>query len=224
VPQSRLRSSSLCAIDSRGHGSSLRGALKAGNSRGRAHYWRHSFKAGKTTLKGNVIRSLVDGTPFLDRYAVAPIARNVVDCDFEMSESQINDWYGAYGIQNTDRVIVAAMRGRAAAFNPLHPDGRAELVKTLQRLDCAYLVIDCARPIMDALGLDEHRDAGRLLVAVDALISEAGIREALVIHHMGHTGERARGDSRLATGPTSNGVWSARTMNQHRPASGRFNS
>ena len=51
--------------------------------------------------------------------------------------------------------------------------------------------------MLDALGLDEHRDAGRFLTAFDALLVEAGIRDAFVVTHMGHTNERARGDSRL---------------------------
>ena len=59
------------------------------------------------------------------------------------------------------------------------------------------LVWDCLRPVLDALGLDEHREAGRLLVAFDRLLADAGISQALVVHHMGHMGERARGDSRI---------------------------
>ncbi|MDQ3347583.1 MAG: AAA family ATPase [Acidobacteriota bacterium] len=177
------------------------------------------FKAGKTTAKGNVIRSLVDGDLFLDRYPVVPIEGTVVDCDFEMGDSQITDWYAATSIRNTDRVIVVAMRGRAAAFNILDPAARAEWAARLRRLRCAYLIIDCLRPIMDALGLDEHRDGGRLLVALDALLSEAEIPEALVIHHMGHAGERSRGDSRFRDWPDVE--W--RLMRQDDdPASPRF--
>jgi hypothetical protein len=55
--------------------------------------------------------------------------------------------------------------------------------------------------MFDALGLDEHREAGQFLVAFDQLCAEADITEALVIHHMGHMGERARGDSRLRDWP-----------------------
>ena len=54
---------------------------------------------------------------------------------------------------------------------------------------------------MDALRLDENHDAGRFLVAFDALLAEAGIHEGLIVHHTGHDGERARGDSRLRDWP-----------------------
>jgi hypothetical protein len=43
-------------------------------------------------------------------------------------------------------------------------------------------------------GLDEHREAGRFLVAFDELLQEAGVLGALVAHHFGHRAERARGE------------------------------
>jgi hypothetical protein len=52
-----------------------------------------------------------------------------------------------------------------------------------------------------ALGLDEHREAGRFLVALDTLLADAGIPDAAVIHHMGHVTERSRGDSRIRDWP-----------------------
>jgi hypothetical protein len=58
--------------------------------------------------------------------------------------------------------------------------------------------------VLDALGLDEHRDAGRFLVGFDALLQAAQIPEAAIVHHMGHVGERSRGDSRLIDWPEVN--------------------
>lgn len=72
---------------------------------------------------------------------------------------------------------------------------------------------------MAVLGLDEHKDAGRLLTCIDALKAEAGIREAVVVHHMGHTGERARGDSRLLDWPDV--IWKLVRQDDD-PASPRF--
>ncbi|MDQ3484344.1 MAG: helicase RepA family protein, partial [Actinomycetota bacterium] len=63
------------------------------------------------------------------------------------------------------------------------------------------LILDCLRPILDALGLDENHEAGQFFVAFDALLKEAGISEALIVHHMGHAGERSRGDSRILDWP-----------------------
>ena len=63
------------------------------------------------------------------------------------------------------------------------------------------LILDCLRPLCDALALDEHKDGGIVLGAFDALKAEAGIANGLVIHHMGHMGERSRGDSRFRDWP-----------------------
>ena len=74
-------------------------------------------------------------------------------------------------------------------------------MQRLADVGCDYLIIDCLRPVLDALGLDESHDAGRFLVALDALLKDAHIADAALVHHMGHTSERARGDSRLQDWP-----------------------
>ncbi len=78
-------------------------------------------------------------------------------------------------------------------------------MQRLADLGCDYLILDCLRPVLDALGLDESHDAGRFLVAFDALLTGAGIADACVLQHMGHGGERARGDSRLLDWPDA--IW-----------------
>lgn len=156
-------------------------------------------KTGKTTLVGNLVRSLVDGEPFLCGYAVNRRAKRVVVIDTELSENMVRRWFRDQGIVNTDRVDVVALRGRVGSFNILNPDRRQQWAELFGGAD--YLILDCLRPALDALGLDEHRDAGKFLVAFDALLAEAGITDALLVHHMGHAGERARGDSRLQDWP-----------------------
>jgi hypothetical protein len=159
------------------------------------------YKAGKTTLVGNLVKALADNEPFLDRYSVAPIDGSIVVLDFEMSERQLVGWMGAHRIRNDDRVIVLPMRGRAAAFDILDDRKRSEWAQELKRHRAAYSVLDCVRPVLDALRLDEQHDGGVFLTAFDALLVEAGIPDALVVHHMGHTNERARGDSRFRDWP-----------------------
>ncbi len=52
------------------------------------------------------------------------------------------------------------------------------------------MVLDCLRPVLDALGLNEHSETGRLLEAMDfTLLAAADISELVLIHHMGHEGE-----------------------------------
>ena len=159
------------------------------------------YKAGKTRLVANVVRSLVDGADFLGTHPVAPVAGSVALLDFEMGPRQLRAWLRDQRIENDDRLRVYALRGQCSSFNILESGIRAAWARELRESQVSYLVLDCLRPVLDALGLDEHHDAGRFLVALDALLKEAEISDALLVHHMGHAGERSRGDSRLRDWP-----------------------
>ena len=80
-------------------------------------------------------------------------------------------------------------------------------------------MLDCLRAVLDAIGLTEDKDAGKFLAAFDALLAEAGIPEAVVVVHMGHQNERARGDSRIRDWPDFE--WNLVRQNED-PASPRF--
>lgn len=158
------------------------------------------FKAGKTTLSGNLCRCLVDGDWWLDTAAVTRVNGGHVSLiDFEMGERQIDGWLSDQGIINDDRIIVIPLRGVGTAFNIIDETTRHRWAEQLAGTE--YLILDCLRPILDALGLDEHKDGGRFLTAFDALCTEAEIQDSLIVHHMGHTGERSRGDSRFRDWP-----------------------
>lgn len=155
-------------------------------------------KSGKTTLIGNLVRSLVDGTPFLDTYRVAPVSR-IVLLDNELSKGMVRRWLRDQGIDNTDAVQVVPMRGRLSAFNILDPDTRAKWAERIGPAD--VLIFDPLRPALDSLALSEDKDSGRFLEALDELVATAGIGQLAVVHHMGHSGERSRGDSRIEDWP-----------------------
>lgn len=156
------------------------------------------YKAGKSTLVGNVVRGLVDGDKFLGGFEVAPAGR-VVIIDTELDKRTMRRWLRDQGIRNTDSVAVLPLRGAVSTFDILDPATRAVWARKLAGAD--VVILDCLRPILDALGLSEDKDAGRVLVAFDALLAEAGADEGLVVTHMGHQNERARGDSRLLDWP-----------------------
>ena len=159
------------------------------------------FKAGKTTTVGNLVRSLVDSSPFLGHFDVESPEGAVVVIDDEMSEQQLRRWLRDQDIARTDRVSVVSLRGRVGSFDILNEAVRSRWAAALSTVGCGLLVFDCLRPVLDALGLSEDKEAGRFLVAFDALLTEAGIAEAVVVHHMGHGGERSRGDSRIRDWP-----------------------
>ena len=149
-------------------------------------------KSGKTTVTGNLLRSLADGEDFLGRFPTEPVGR-IVLVDDEMSEGQLRSWLRDHGIRNTDAIDVVLLRGSLSSFNILDAETRSRWAAYLGKAD--VLIFDCLRPALDALGLDENHDGGRFLTALNELVGEAGISELLVVHHMGHGAERARGDS-----------------------------
>ena len=175
------------------------------------------YKAGKTTLTGNLARSLVDGDPWLGVHPVAPVGR-VGILDFEMSERQLAAWLKDQAIVNDDRVTVIPMRGKASTFDLLDSAVLNEWAQRLTGID--YLIIDCLRPILDALGLKESSEAGRFLTPFDELCDKAGIPDALIVHHMGHNDERSRGDSRLRDWPDVE--WQLVREDKDDPASARY--
>lgn len=160
------------------------------------------YKTGKTTLMGNLIHSLVDGRPFLGEFSVAK-AERVLLLDNELDERMLRSWLREHNITTEKAVEVATLRGRLSTFNILEPAVRAAWAQLLGAAD--VLVFDCLRPVLDALGLSEDKDAGRFLEALDELAAEAGIGELVLVHHMGHTNERSRGDSRILDWPDA--VW-----------------
>jgi hypothetical protein len=178
------------------------------------------FKAGKTTLAANLTRSVLDGDDFLDTYPVAAMDGVLVLLDFEMSPTQLDEWYGDQKIVNDDRLLMIPMRGAASSFNIIDEDVRRQWATLLKSRGVNYLILDCLRPVLDALGLNEHTEAGLFLTALDALLRDSEIPEALVIQHMGHKNERARGDSRMLDWPDVG--WTLVRESEDDPASPRF--
>jgi hypothetical protein len=156
------------------------------------------YKAGKSTLVGNLIRCLVDGDQFLGRFDVAPVDR-VVLIDNELDERTLRRWLRAQGIRNTAAVSLVSLRGHVSTFNIIDADVRSAWASAVSGAD--VVILDCLRPVLDALGLDENHDAGRFLTAFDEMLGEASVPETMIVHHMGHSGERSRGDSRLQDWP-----------------------
>jgi hypothetical protein len=179
-------------------------------------------KAGKTTAIANLIRSLVDGTAFLDAFGVFKKAERLVLIDDELSEDMVRAWLQTQGIVNTDAVAdVMCLRGRVSDFDIVNDKRRGEWASHLRDLECDYLIFDCLRPVLDALGLDEWHHAGKFLTAFDALLYEAEMPgDSTIVHHMGHSNERARGDSRIQDWPDA--IWKIVREDENDPLSQRF--
>jgi hypothetical protein len=120
------------------------------------------YKAGKTTLTGNVMRSLCDGVWFLDQFRAEQAFVTLID--FEMDKRTVRHWLRDQGIRQTDNARVWPLRGKVSSFDILGPQIRSEWAARIRSSE--VLILDCLRPILDALGLDENREVGRLLQAI----------------------------------------------------------
>ena len=158
-------------------------------------------KAGKTSLLGALIKSLADGTPFLGRFPVQQVER-VALFDTELDARMLRRWLRRNGVKNRNRVKVHTLRGKLSTFDFRDETLRRHWLDELRGSD--FVILDCLRPVLDTFGLSEDKDAGKFLVAWDEFLADAGVGESVVAHHMGHTGERARGDSRLQDWPDVN--------------------
>jgi hypothetical protein len=158
-------------------------------------------KAGKTSMIANLIRALADDGRFLDRFSVQQV-NMITLIDNELDERMLRRWLRDQGIQNEDRVQVISLKGKIATFDIQNAPARSMWADELRGSD--FIILDCLRPCLDVLGLSEDKDAGRFLVAWDALMTEVGGAESVVVHHMGHSQERSRGDSRLVDWPDVN--------------------
>lgn len=174
-------------------------------------------KAGKTTTVANLIKALADRETFLGDF------RNHFDgtitlIDDELDDRMLRRWLRDINIHHPGKVKVHTLRGRLGDFNIVDDEVRHAWAAMLTGTD--YLILDCLRPVLDANGLDENREAGIFLNAYDALLREAGIDSSLVVHHMGHGAARSRGDSRIMDWPDA--LWKLTRADPDEPASKRF--
>ena len=165
-------------------------------------------KTGKTTLvAANLIPCLVDGGEFLDRYSVERVARRVAYLNMEVGPKTMRRWMSDAGIEDTDRVEVANLRGKASALALASQPGRERFAAWLRDNDTELAILDPLAPVLASLGLDENKnsDVATFFSWWGEALMLAGVADDLVVHHTGHAGDRSRGASRLLDEPDA--VW-----------------
>jgi hypothetical protein len=163
-------------------------------------------KAGKTTLVHNLIKAMCDDADFLGAYPVQlPEGMRFGLFDFEMQQGMLLEWLRATKVSKRGAAAleVFSFRGKASSFNVMSPRSRGVWAEVLQEAKIGYMILDCLAPAMAANGLDENDNSAvaAFLNAIDEINQTAGISGMLAVHHMGHSGERGRGASRLRDWP-----------------------
>ena len=156
-------------------------------------------KAGKTTLRNNLVRSLADGVPFLGAFDVAEPVSRVVVLDLELTRNSLRHWLREQHIEHASNVDVLPMRGQAHTLNVFSAGWCSMWAERLRGAD--VVILDCLEPVLHALRLDPNTEARKFLEEWGAMLTGAGVAGSLVLHHHGHGGERAKGDSGILAWP-----------------------
>jgi hypothetical protein len=154
------------------------------------------YKAGKTTLLMNLVRTLADGDSFLGRFALDEDPGHIAFLNYELTDRQFRAWIRDLGIANADLVTVIHLRGEN--FNLAGDVARKWLVESLLEHDISTVILD---PFARAFRGDENsnQEVGVWLELLDQIKAEAGVLDLFLATHFGRgkDDQRARGATRL---------------------------
>lgn len=178
------------------------------------------YKAGKSTMMLEVLRSLTTGTDFLGhKEFTVPRPVKVAYYDMELGRPMAHRWLrDASGIDHAQMFYISAL-GRGASLDMRSDALRAKTARQLRENGVEVLIIDPASPVMSALGIDENAaDQVRpWLDSLDMLAVEAGLKSIVLTVHTGHQEtNRARGSSAWSDWPTA--LWSMKKHGEDQDA------
>lgn len=140
-------------------------------------------KAGKTSTVVELVRSLVDGQPFLGRFPVEPFDGTVALFNYEMPERRMREWLREPGIEHPGRVHVLHLRGASLPLSSPHV--RKWVVGWLRERNVRVWVLDpYSRAYVGTVdnGNDEAK-VGAFLALLDEIKAEAGVTELVMPVH-----------------------------------------
>ena len=158
------------------------------------------YKTGKTAFTiGSIAASLADGHDFLDHFPVHTDGSVVGHWNCEMDPAEMmNDYIRPVGIENTDNLVVANLRGYKV--NILTPLGKQWAVDWLRKHRVKVWTLDSFARLARMAGVSEkdNDEVMSLLMALDEIKVEADVDVLFLITHTGRAEmeegkERARG-------------------------------
>jgi hypothetical protein len=160
-----------------------------------------AFKTGKTSTSVDCGRCLADGEPFLGLYDTA-LEGKVGYINAEMTERDYRDYLAPLGIVHPERMCAWHLRGYS--LNLLSDAGAESAVEWLRRNEVGFWFVDPWSSLCAWAGVNENSndEVGRLLVRLDQVKVEAGVRELVVCAHCGRAdfepgSEHARGAAKF---------------------------
>jgi hypothetical protein len=161
-----------------------------------------SSTARKTTLGINMMKSLVDGVPFLGKYEMDFPDGNVSFWDFEMIEEMFKHWVRTIDIAHPERMARPLhLRGKS---NPLLHEELA--IEWLRAHNTKAWILDPGMGAWRGYVDNENNNSqmDHFTSTVDRIKVAAEVQDVFVFHHMGSAAkftpegdERGRGATRL---------------------------
>ena len=143
------------------------------------------FKAGKTTLLVSMLKSLLDGTPFLDHYPVSDevCGKHIGIWNGEMDDDEFINYTRSAKIHNTDRAEVMHLRGKGVPFLHNSP-AREWTVNWLASNGIKIWVIDSMTALCKWNKVDKKDGSiDQLCHEIDLIKEEAGVECVVLLTH-----------------------------------------
>jgi 5S rRNA maturation endonuclease (ribonuclease M5) len=161
-------------------------------------------KAGKTTLALNLAHAALTGDEFLGNWKTHPLDDDecVLWIDTEMGKT-LHTWRKRVMGEAENRMLVWSVRGHTSLMDPREQSGRDYMTEVLNGAAkgrrFGMMVVDVLGVWAASLGLDENSatDMRAMVEGIVTLATELKCPSVVVLHHMGHSGKRARGSSAL---------------------------
>jgi hypothetical protein len=160
------------------------------------------FKIGKTTLVINLVQSLSTGEPFLRRFPVhSEFKGHIAHWNMEVDQKTLLGWYRKQALPDHARARVFPLSVRGNISLDFMSDVVMDwTIKWLQNNNIKVWIID---PLSKLFRDDENSnyEFNQWWLRLEHIVREAGVRLAVIVHHTGHSGERARGASAMMGNP-----------------------
>lgn len=163
-------------------------------------------KTGKTTLILNLLRSLLDGEPFLGSMEVHQRKGMILFLNYEMIEDQIKNWVKKQDIKHADDLAFWQLKGKRLHF--WEREVAEEISDFCREHGVWCIIIDTQ--ILSMRGLvsseDKSMEVADYQGALDELKIMSGVEVMLLVHHEGKDKERgSRGSTRIEDWPEA--IW-----------------
>lgn len=163
-----------------------------------------SKKTGKSTLMLNLMRSLVDGRPFLGQ-RVEPVTGKIGYWNLELDRNVWLQWVKDIGIQAADQIVALHLRGQR--FPIYHPELYKRIIEWLKRNEIEVLIVDPGAkllrgwPVLGGGGVENNNDVVAVVCQrLREMVEDGGVTDLFVPLHTGHNG----GENQYSRGAT---VW-----------------